>query len=151
MNRPSRDDYFMLMAYLVGSRGTCQRRKVGCVLVNERGHVLATGYNGVASGQKHCNEGFPCEGAFSASGTNLGGCEAIHAEQNALLQCGDAWKIHTCYTTASPCTTCLKLLLGTSCSKIVFGEEYPHSKSKDLWVRSGRIWQQNVVHLNHLE
>lgn len=54
MNRPTKDDYFIQMAGLVSTRGTCIRRQVGCVLVNARGHVLATGYNGVAARQPHC-------------------------------------------------------------------------------------------------
>jgi len=123
------------------------------VLLNARGHVLATGYNGVAAGQPHCNDvddvGFgpvihphACSGAASPSGTNLDGCQAIHAEQNALLQCRDVYSIHTCYVTASPCVTCTKLLLNTSCERIVFVEEYPHSDAQKLWESAGRQWEQ---------
>jgi dCMP deaminase len=54
--RPDKDLYFMRMARLVATRSTCLRRSVGCVLVDERGHVLSTGYNGVQAGAKHCNE-----------------------------------------------------------------------------------------------
>lgn len=149
--RPSKDSYFLEMAKLVASRSTCLRRSVGCVLVSARGHVLATGYNGVAAGQAHCNHhdpldktGYPhaCAGAFARSGEQLDACEAIHAEQNALLQCRDAWEIAVCYTTVSPCTTCVKLLLNTSCSRIVFNELYPHPRSRELWVAAGREWIQ---------
>lgn len=151
--RPSRDEVFIVMSYLMSSRGTCLRRKVGCVLVNQRGHVLSTGYNGVAAGMPHCNDEltvYPenwrentkithphaCSGAHAASGTGLDGCEALHAEQNALLQCKNVWEIDTCYCTASPCITCVKLLLNSSCKRVVFGEEYPHSRAKELWEMS---------------
>lgn len=149
--RPSRDQWAMDMAALTAKRATCLRRQVGAVLLNERGHVLATGYNGVAAGLPHCNEhdpyhetGYPhaCSGAHSPSGTNLDGCQAIHAEQNALLQCRDVYSIHTCYVTASPCVTCTKLLLNTSCQRIVFLEEYPHSEARKLWEAAGRQWEQ---------
>ena len=154
--RPSRDQWAMELAKVTAKRATCLRRQVGCVLLNARGHVLATGYNGVAAGQKHCNEidrdlgpvGSPlwyphaCPGAHSPSGMNLDGCQAIHAEQNALLQCRDVHAIHTCYVTASPCMTCVKLLLNTPCEQIVFAEVYPHKEAGDLWVRSGRAWVQ---------
>jgi len=155
--RPSRDQWGLQLAQVTAQRATCLRRSVGCVLVNGRGHVLATGYNGVAAGQRHCNElvierlgshitkeTYPhaCPGARSPSGTNLDGCQAIHAEQNALLQCRDVHQIHTCYVTASPCMTCVKLLLNTSCERIVFTEEYPHKEARELWVGSGREWQQ---------
>jgi dCMP deaminase len=163
--RPTRDVWAMSLALATAKRATCLRRSVGCVLLNFRGHVLATGYNGVAAGQPHCNElstfawaarqGDPgkkisfkneypraCLGAQAPSGTNLDGCQAIHAEQNAMLQCRDIHAIDTCYVTTSPCMTCTKLLLNTSCRRIVFQEEYPHAEARDLWVNSGRQWEQ---------
>ena len=157
MTRPTRDEWGLRLAEVTASRATCLRRSVGCVLVDKRGHILATGYNGVAAGQAHCNEitmprtvtsfttGYyknACPGAYSLSGTNLDGCQAIHAEQNALLQCRDVWEIETCYTTASPCITCVKLLLNTSCQRIVFREAYPHHLAKQLWENAGRVWLQ---------
>ena len=151
--RPSSNEYFSSMAQLVATRSTCLRRAVGCVLVNTRGHVLATGYNGVASGRPHCNQSendqgelvkylHSCEGAHAASGVNLDGCEAIHAEQNALLQCRDVHNIVACYVTVSPCLTCTKLLMNTSCRAIYFGEEYTHNEAaRRLWLlNSERIW-----------
>jgi len=172
--RPTRDDWAMALVDACASRTTCLRRAVGCVLLNARGHVLATGYNGVAAGLPHCNEAedvrrifkgqiidavytspygeeqsigvdglfFPraCPGATSPSGTNLDGCQAIHAEQNALLQCRDVWAIDTCYVSASPCLTCVKLLLNTSCQRIVFREGYPHGDAEKLWRQAGRDW-----------
>lgn len=204
--RPSRDQWAMGLAQLTAMRATCLRRKVGAVLLNERGHVLATGYNGVAAGLPHCNEvnivrlasvperpvpehwqsdakfymdravelnpglvegmglvephgvdsstvkgrvgvvvrHFPhaCSGAKAPSGQSLDACQAIHAEQNAMLQCRDVYAIHTAYVTASPCITCCKLLLNTSCQRIVFLEEYPHGHVKDLWLSAGRAWDQ---------
>jgi len=196
----------MEMAMLTASRTTCLRRGVGAVLLNERGHVLATGYNGVAAGQPHCNErkiiglasvpqrpgpehwqedgkfyfdravsihpGLPskiagiirphdvvdstvkghvavrvehfpnaCSGAEAPSGQSLDACQAIHAEQNALLQCRDVYAIDTAYVTASPCVTCCKLLLNTSCRRIVFKEAYPHNQSEGLWTGAGRVWE----------
>lgn len=154
--RPSRDEWALKLALLTAQRTTCCRRAVGCVLLNARGHVLATGYNGVAAGLPHCNQhdpyhptGFPhaCEGAKSPSGTNLDGCQAIHAEQNAMLQCKDVYSIHTCYVTASPCMTCVKLLLNTSCERVVYVEEYPHSAARDLWTGAGRAWEQILVEI----
>ncbi len=138
-HRPSKDEYFMDMALLVSERSTCLRRKVGAVLINKRKHVLATGYNGVASGQPHCLD-IPCIGANSASGTDLDLCEAVHAEQNALLQCRNVFEIDTCYVTVSPCMTCTKLLLNTSCQTIIFEEDYVDQKARLLWERHDRKW-----------
>lgn len=171
MNRLSLEAWAMEIAFACSKRSTCLRRQVGAVLVNSRGHVLSTGYNGVAAGLPHCNlptgtkmnemlalpgggyrepehweqEQYPtydhaCPGAQSPSGTNLDGCQAIHAEQNALLQCRDVYAIDTCYVTASPCMTCTKLLLNTSCETIMFVQEYPHPEAKQLWESAGRNW-----------
>lgn len=171
MTRPTRDEWAMGLARLTASRSTCLRRAVGCVLLNERGHVLATGYNGVAAGLPHCNEvtgemqnpelrtgvgiyrvaehwekqtipsyNHACPGATAKSGTNLDACGAIHAEQNALLQCRDVYSIDTAYVSTSPCVTCVKLLLNTSCQRIVFAEPYPHGSSERIWVGAGRVW-----------
>ena len=133
------DPYFLRMAALVSARSTCARRSVGAVLVSARRHVLATGYNGRPSGERHCaglGDAQPCPAASAASGTHLDGCEAIHAEQNALLQCRDVYAIATCYVSVSPCVHCVKLLMNTTCQRIVFAEPYAHdAAAKELWSR----------------
>lgn len=163
--RPSSIEYFIAMAILVGSRSTCLRRNVGCVLVDERNHVLATGYNGVPVSWEHCNHAvadptsveviptithpYACEGAFAPSGTMLNACQAIHAEQNALLQCRDVQSIATCYVTSSPCVTCVKLLLNTPCQNIVFLEPYAHdADASALWLKANRDWVCFGSHFN---
>jgi len=144
--RVSKSEYFLQMAELVATRGTCARKTVGCVFSNNRGHVIATGYNGPAAGQRHCIDS-PCLGAGFPSGLGLSKCEAIHAEQNALLQCKNVYEIDTAYITHSPCITCVKLLMNTGCKHIVFRKEYPHSESKELWLQSadGRSWTHQLV------
>lgn len=145
--RPSTNDYFMRMASLVSMRSTCHRRSVGCVLVDENNLVLATGYNGVPRGFPHCNHAdqkglMPhlCDGAFSKSGTNLDSCKAVHAEANALISCRNPEDIRTAYVTASPCETCVRMLLNTKCETIVFEQLYPHRMAEEYWRQSGRKW-----------
>ena len=137
VQRLSKYEYFSQLAELVSKRATCARRKVGCVLVNERGHIIATGYNGVPSGHNHCIDD-PCPGAGFASGEGLDRCEAIHAEQNALLQCRNVQEIAFAYVTTQPCMTCTKLLLNTSCHTIVYNEPYVHQQAAELWIKNGR-------------
>ena len=147
MGRESSDFYFLKMALLVAERGTCVRRKVGSVFVNKKNHVIATGYNGNPSGFIHCIDK-PCSGANSKSGTDLDKCEAIHAEQNALLQCKDVHEIDRIYCTLSPCIHCIKLLLNTSTKHIIFCEEYIQRDAKKLWILGGRDWKcidKNIV------
>ena len=137
MGREVSDFYFLKMALLVSERGTCARRKVGSIFVNKKNHVIATGYNGNPSGFTHCTDK-PCAGAKSKSGTDLDKCEAIHAEQNALLQCKNVYDIDRVYTTLEPCIHCVKLLLNTSTQQIIYGEKYVHDLARNLWESSGR-------------
>ena len=156
--RPSLDRYLMGLAELAATRTTCIRRGVGCVLATARGHVLSVGYNGVASGLPHCNElGYAgpaaqertpihaCEGFLLPPGMDK--CEAVHAEQNAMLQCADIFSIEAAYVTLSPCKACLKLLLNTSCRRIIFLEEHVDETPKALWLGSGkgRTWEKLKV------
>lgn len=156
-----KDRYFLKLAEDVSKAGTCLRRFVGCVLTNGHGHIIGTGYNGRPRGMKHCNEllvegvpgayytaGFPkgyvnaCEGATLPSGQGLDLCEAVHAEANALLQCKNVEEIHTCYVTHSPCINCVKLLMNTSCERVVFTHRYAHDEaSSRLWTSiKGESW-----------
>lgn len=138
-NRISKDQLFLDMATLVSKRGTCSRLQVGCVLVNKLGHVLSTGYNGVGRGLPHCTQE-PCKGADVPIGQGTGTCEAVHAEQNALLQCRDVEDIDTCYVTHAPCLDCTKWLLNTGCKWIIY--LHPHPKMDiaiDLWKKAKGI------------
>jgi dCMP deaminase len=136
--RPSKDSTFLAIAKTLALRTTCVRRGVGCVIVNARGHILSTGYNGVAAGLPHCNEGHCCQGHDLPPGQDS--CEAIHAELNAILQCGDVWAIDTVYVTLSPCERCTKVLLNTSARCIVYAEEHNGKTGKELWQKAGREW-----------
>ena len=146
--RPSRDEWALQLALLTARRATCLRRRVGCVLLNSRGHVLSTGYNGVAAGQKHCNDhdafdplGYPwaCEGSTAKSGTNLDACQAIHAEQNALMFCSDIMKIDKCFVTVTPCLHCIKMLMNTGCEAIIFAGNYAQADvARVMWTQDPR-------------
>lgn len=149
MSRPSKDEYFMALAELASTRTTCLKRAVGCALVDWKGHLLSLGYNGVASGMSHCNDqaeagfcddGLPhaCSNWDAPSGQD--NCEAVHAEQNALLQCRDPWVIDTAYVTLSPCKACLKLLMNTSCRRIVYKLQHSDPWPQEQWEKMGREW-----------
>jgi len=140
MNR-DRDLLGLRLAYSWADMGTCRRRKVGCVLFDHHGYQLSSGYNGPAAGQPHCVD-TPCVGAAYPSGEGLEKCEAIHAEQNALIRCPDPARIHTCFVTHSPCVHCVKMLMNTACTRIVFSVPYAHdAAARALWERlPSRTW-----------
>ena len=159
----------MSLAEVAATRTTCIRKGVGCVLADSLGRVLAIAYNGVAAGQPHCSEAtgerewpFPPKGkmqpvhAFACAGHSRPfgeptSCEAVHAEQNAVLQCRDTDAISTAYVTTAPCKPCMKLLLNTGCTRIVFKESHPGAdEARVIWEGAGRVWHQfgedNVQH-----
>ena len=125
MPRPSLDEYYAAMIPLIASRGTCPRRKVGAVLVDERGRLVSCGYNGPAAGRPHCDDS-PCPGAPGQNGAR-DACVALHAEANAVMQAADsrrrAW---TLYCTLTPCFPCAKLMLAAGVREVVALQAYAH-------------------------
>jgi dCMP deaminase len=86
--------------------------------------------------RSHCID-TPCPGAHLKSGEGLDICKAIHAEQNALLQCRNVYEIKYVYTTLSPCIHCVKLLLNTSAEGIITFEKYVDFDTV------GKFWMDN--------
>ena len=76
--RPGWDEYFMQIAHTVGTRATCPRASVGCVLVRDH-RILTTGYNGAPRGVAHCTE-------VGCTLVNEHCLRATHAEANAVVQ-----------------------------------------------------------------
>jgi dCMP deaminase len=151
--RPSRDELGLLLARTWALRGTCGRRRVGCVLTDRDGHQVGSGYNGPASGVPNCGDDalagdVACPGLGLPSGQGLELCEAVHAEANALLRCRDVREVHAAYVTHSPCVHCVKLLMNTGCQRVVFETPYAHNfTARELWERSrrGRTWERVSV------
>ena len=129
--RPSKPMVFMNMAIALSQLSTCARREVGCILLDANWKIIGSGYNGVGAGLPHCIDN-QCKGSMHVSGQGLGECEAVHAEQNALMQCTDVQKIKYVITTASPCVHCMKMLLNTSAEVIYYYQEYDIEAIK-LW------------------
>src|SRR3989339_316651 len=135
MKRPSWDEYFMKIAYLVAERSTCRRHHVGAVIVKDK-RILTTGYNGAPSGLKDCLElGCLREKNNIPSGTRHEICRAIHAEQNAIIQAGlhgVVIKEATIYCTHSPCILCAKMLANARIKRFVTSGDYPDEAAKQL-------------------
>lgn len=121
-SRLGHDAYYLELLKLLAARGTCPRRQVAAVLVDERYRVLSTGYNGVPPGFEHCVD-VPCPGAGDASGDTRR-CYAVHAEVNAVLQCSRLEAARTLYVSCTPCFACAKMLACTSIRRIVCREPY---------------------------
>jgi dCMP deaminase len=141
-HRPEWDDYFMQLAQLVATRSTCIRegRKVGAVLVRDK-HILTTGFNGAPAGMAHCGEiGCIRDQLNIPSGTRHEICRAVHAEQNAIIQCalhGVSSKNSTIYVTHQPCTICTKILINAGVKRIVYQHPYPDDFAQKMIHEAG--------------
>lgn len=138
--RPSWDEYFMTLADEVASRTTCLRRAVGAIIVKER-RILATGYNGVPTGLRHCDvTGCLREQLGVPSGQRHEICRGLHAEQNALLQAaryGIDIEGSSIYITTQPCVVCSKMLINAGISEIIYRNPYPDELAMQMLEESG--------------
>lgn len=120
-NRLNKDDYFLKIARVVAEQSTCAKHDVGAVLVRDN-HILATGYNGAPSNIEHCID-VGCNRPYAPHGENYELCRAVHAEENAIIQCalhGVSTKGATLYCTHQPCLGCAKMIANAKIDKVVF-------------------------------
>lgn len=146
------DEYFMDFAILAAARSGCLSRQVGCVIVKDN-RVIATGYNAAPIDIQECVNRGSCLRKDSASGTNLGYCYAVHAEQNAITQCakyGISCLGASLYVTTQPCATCAKLILNSGIKEVVYLEPYPDELGIKILKASGIIVRQDTRKLQGL-
>ena len=132
IQRPSWDNYFMNIANEVAKRSTCERAQVGAVIVKEK-RILTTGYNGSPRGLPHCSE-------VGCLMDNEHCVRTLHAEQNAIIQAalhGVITERATIYVTHQPCFLCAKMIINAGLIRIVYDNEYPDDRSRDLSEQAG--------------
>jgi dCMP deaminase len=127
MERPTWDEYFMLLAKLAAIRSTCLSRVVGAVIVVDK-QVIATGYNGSVPGAPHCfDEGICYKRSKGAGSGNYLMSRAVHAEANAIgmaARQGISVKGGIMYITLAPCANCVKLLASAGIKEVVYERPY---------------------------
>ena len=119
MSRPSWDEYFKEIVQITSKRSSCERLKVGCLLVKDN-RIISQGYNGFLSGAPH--ESIVRDNHEQAT---------VHAEQNALADCakrGVSCNNCTAYVTHYPCIICTRLLLASGISQIKYIEDYKNDE-----------------------
>lgn len=140
--RPTWDEYFMKMAELARTRSTCLRRGVGAVIVKDNS-VIATGYNGVPRGIRHCEEtGCLRDQLNVPSGKMHELCRGLHAEQNAIIQAarlGGGIEGSTLYCTTTPCIICTKMIINAGIKRVVVKESYPDELARQMAEEAGLV------------
>lgn len=140
MDRLSWDDYFISMALLASKRATCERLRVGTIIVRDN-QIIATGYNGSASGDVHCID----VGCLMEDDHCV---RTIHSEQNALLQCakhGVSTNGATVYVTHFPCFNCAKTLVTAGIKELIYLDDYHNSMKAILLLEDSGVNVSKLV------
>jgi len=112
----------MDIAFMVAERSTCNKLRVGCVLVKDN-RIISTGYNGSIRGHEHCTDA----GCLL---NDEGRCiRTIHAEQNAVLLALASTEGSTAYVTHEPCENCTKLLNQAGIKRVVYANPYKNERN----------------------
>ena len=142
IKRPSWDEYFLQMADLVGTRGTCDRGQAGTVIVKDR-RLLATGYVGSPVGLPHCDEaGHEIHTVTNDDGTVSQHCvRTAHSETNAIANAarfGVAIEGATMYSKMIACYACAKVVVNAGIKRFVAAKDYHVSaKTKEIFKKAG--------------
>jgi dCMP deaminase len=140
--RPSWDEYFLKIVDMVGSRGSCDRGRAGCVITRDR-RIVATGYAGSPVGLPHCDEvGHEMHTVINDDGTTSRHCiRTTHAEQNAICEAarmGIALEGGTLYCKMTPCYTCAKMIINAGIKRVVCAQDYhAGQRSKEIFQEAG--------------
>lgn len=140
--RPSWDEYFIKLAELVGSRGTCDRGYAGSVIVKNK-RILSTGYVGAPVGLPSCDEvGHEMSTVTGEDGTVSNHCiRTAHAEQNAInnaARVGVAIEGSTLYCKMTPCYKCAQSIINSGVVRVVAMKDYHGGKrSKEIFKEAG--------------
>jgi len=130
--RPSWDEYFMGITFQAAMRSTCDRARVGAIIVKDR-RILTTGYNGSPAGLPHCDE----IGHLIINGHCV---RTLHAEQNAIIQAalhGVGVAGGTIYVTHQPCLTCAKMIINAGLRRVVYAGTYPDENAVEFLTSAG--------------
>lgn len=144
--RPSWDEYFLQMADMIGSRGTCDRGRAGCVITKDK-RILSTGYVGAPAGLPHCDEaGHEMHTVRNEDGTESRHCiRTAHAEQNAInnaARVGIAIEGGVVYCKMIPCYKCAQSIINAGIVRVVALKDYHGaSRSKEIFKQANIAYE----------
>ena len=123
------DEYFMGVAKLSAKRSKDPNTQVGCCIVNQDKRIVAVGYNGLP---KNCiDEDYP----WASRVGDLHETKyayVVHAELNAILNATTPLKGCTLYVTLYPCNECVKSIIQSGISEVIFEDNKYEGANFDL-------------------
>jgi len=129
---------FMDIAERTAIESNCVKYKVGAVIVKDN-RIILQGYNGTISGFLNCSEKFKDLDLSSEENRELhhkwSMAFEVHAEMNVISYAakkGISLENTTLFCTHSPCNNCLKHLIQSGVTNIIYKYDYvDNSKLRD--------------------
>ena len=156
--RPTKDEYYLMIAEEVANRATCFRVKIGAIIVRDD-QIIATGYVGAPRKTKDCLERGEClrDKLKIPHGQRYELCRSVHSEMNCIINAaragvsvlnGDMYifaknqkgeKINS-----FPCFICKKILINAGLKRVICSTEEGKIKIflVEDWVKD---WQENDI------
>ena len=125
------DEYFMGVAVLSAMRSKDPSTQVGACIVDEKNHIIATGYNGFPIGCSDDDLPWDREGPLLETKYPY----VVHAEANAITNATKNLDECRIYVPIFPCNECTKLIIQSGIKEVIYidnkyedKEEYIASK-----------------------
>ena len=112
--RPSWNNWFMSLAFIIAQRSIDPATKHGAVLSNKKHQILGVGYNGFPRGGDDCN--LPKSRPFKYH-------YMVHAESNCIINSQNLIMSsdYTMHVTGMPCYNCMLLMIQSGIKHVVYG------------------------------
>ncbi len=139
-----RNRIMMDMALALSGLGTCNRLKVGCIIMGMDKTIVGGGYNGSPSGADHCDK--PGIGCLMHNGHCV---RCTHGELNAILRTSDRKRLvgATAYITHSPCINCVREMKAVGIATVYFDTAYHWDETKALIDEAGEGFAPHIEQL----
>ena len=130
------DQAFMDICGVIARQSECVSHSVGAVITLENS-IVATGFNRTFTDANSCQDHFVSYSALEQSIEHheWSRVNELHAEQDAIvnaLRTGITISGATIYCSFSPCEDCMKLIVASGISRVVYEEEYSKSNPESI-------------------
>lgn len=131
--RVDKTNYYLDVAEVVSTRGTCLKNNYGSVIV-KNDEIISTGYTGSPRGNNNCCDLGYCNRKENNAQSGLGYelCPSVHSEQNAIISASRQEMIgatlylvgvnirnHEYKENAEPCMFCKRAIMNAGIEKVV--------------------------------
>ena len=144
-------NYYLDIAEVVLSRGTCLRRNYGAIIV-KNDEIISSGYVGAPRGRKNCCDLKYCirEKLEVPRGERYELCRSVHAEQNAIISAerakmlgstlylvGKSYADGSYVEKSNPCALCKRMIINAGI--------------KDLYIRDSKTEYRHILVSDFIE